>query len=93
MAYIIADYAYWTEAWEYVSEIGETPADTCATLVPYTHKGAAPKPPVKFARKVDAKQILDALRARAQRDWDKHGHLYKANGRRKPQWKVYKVQD
>ena len=91
MAYIIADYAHHTDAWEYVSKIGETPADTWTTLMPFSYKGEDAKEPVKFARKVDAKRILDALRAARQRDWDNHGWYFKAHGRRKPQWKVYKI--
>jgi hypothetical protein len=91
MSYIIAEYAYDREAWEYVSEIGATPDDTWTTRVPHDYKGDEARPPFAFTKKVDAQRILDTLRAARLAEWEKNSHIYKIYGRRKPVWKIYRV--
>lgn len=86
--YIIADYASHTDAWQYVSEIGDTPNDTFYSILPYDHKGDDATPPIKFAKRGDAQRVLDPLRVQEAEYW-RSVRIY---GRRTPKWKIYKVE-
>jgi hypothetical protein len=90
--YIIAEYANNNDAWEFVSSVGETHEDTWTTMMPYNYKGDDHKEPVKFETKVAAQRILDALKAARLSEWEKNRYYYVQYGRKKPQWKIYKVE-
>ena len=90
--YIIADYAYSRDAWEFVSNIGDTPDDLWTTLMPYGYKGDDIKSPVRFETKAAAQRILDALKAARLHEWEKNQYYYMANGRKKPSWKIYPIE-
>jgi len=91
MAYIIADYQHRRDGYEYVCAVGETVEDTWTTTRYYNWNGEAPKPPIQFAKKTDARHILDALKAARLAEWDRNRHYYQEAGRRRPAWKIYKV--
>jgi hypothetical protein len=93
--YIIAEYNYCGDAWEYVSRVGESPDDIWTSMVPYNFKGNPndpPTPPVRFETKAAAQRILDPLKAARLAEWDKNSWYYKSQGRRKPQWKIYSME-
>jgi hypothetical protein len=82
--YIIADYNSHVDAWQYVSEIGQTPKDTFYSIVSYEAENPA-TPPVEFNSRAEAKRVLDPLRVQEDEFW----RQTRAYGRRQPKWKIY----
>lgn len=86
--YIIADYASHSDAWQYVSQIGDTPNDTFYNILPYNYKGDDAALPIKFAKRGDAHRVLDPLRVREAEYWQS-ARIY---GHQMPKWKIYKIE-
>ena len=91
--YIIAEYNYSGDGWEYVSSVGNAPDDIWTTTVPYNFKSDdPPSAPVRFETKAAAQRILDPLKAARLAEWGKNSWYYKAHGRKKPKWKIYSME-
>ena len=52
-----------------------------------------PTPMKFFSTKSEAKEYLDVIKHHRNNDWDKNQYLYMASGYKKPQWKVYEVNE
>ena len=57
----------------------------------YTTEDEQPTKPYAFSKRGDAVFLLDQLKSHRLDDWRRHEHTYRAMGKRKPTWKVYKV--
>ena len=94
--YEIRDYSHQPGWVEYVTNDSESLDDCWTTAKPLDKKEVEKykepfTPPKQFTKKIDAKAYLDALKSARLQEWDKNGWYYKANGRQKPQWKIYPV--
>jgi hypothetical protein len=94
--YEIRDYSHEPGWVSYVSEDTISLQDCWTTTVPVDKKELEkcvelPTAPKQFTKKIEAKEYLDALKSARLQDWNKNGWYYKANGRQKPQWKIYPV--
>ena len=95
--YEIRDYAHEPGWVEYVTDDSISLDDCWTTKKPLDRKEVEryKEPftsPKQFTKKIDAKVYLDALKSARLQEWDQNGWYYKANGRKKPQWKIYSVE-
>jgi len=94
--YEIRDYSHEPGWVSYVNEDTNSLDDCWTTSIPldkneFEKYNQPPTPPKQFARKIDAKMYLDALKSARLQEWNKNGWYYRANGRQKPSWKIYPV--
>lgn len=91
MNYTIKDYNHQPGFVSYVNESSDSPENGWTTTVPMNPSDLkeSPTPPKIFKTKREAKEYLDAVKSGWLSDWEKNSHYYKAQGRRKPQWKIY----
>jgi hypothetical protein len=94
--YEIRDYSYEPGWVSYVSDDTASIVDCWTTSIPLNVKELEKyqepaTPPKQFTKRTEAKEYLDALKSARLQEWNKNGWYYKANGRQKPQWKIYPV--
>lgn len=81
---------------EYVN-VDSNPTDVTSvwtTMVPHNYVPDPAEPatkPLRFAKRVDAVALLDQIKSERLNDWFKNEFMYKRFGKKKPQWKAYKV--
>lgn len=91
MTYTIKDYNFWPGFVSYVNVDSDSPENGWTTTVPLIPSvlKESPTPPKTFNTKAESQEYLDAIKSCSLEDWEKNGWYYKAQGRRKPQWKIY----
>lgn len=88
--YKICDYVHAPDMYSYVNSNTKSPQDGWVTTVPINGKLKQKPTPIKyFFTKKEAEEYLDAIRSQRINDWNKHQHIYKIQGYRKPVWKIY----
>jgi len=91
--YEIRDYSHEPGWVSYVNEDTTSVVDAWTTSIPLGVKEfkEPPTAPKQFTKRTEAKEYLDALKSARLQEWNENGWYYKANGRQKPQWKIYPV--
>ena len=96
--YKICDYNHMPDMCSYINSDTTEPKDGWVTNIPINNKEfnkiKEPPTPIKFfSTKSEAKEYLDIIRHYRNTDWDKNQHLYMVSGYKKPQWKIYEVNE
>ena len=96
--YKICDYNHYPDQYSYINSDTTNPKDGWVTTVPIDKKefNNLKEPPTAikfFSTKSEAKEYLDVIRHYRNNDWDKNQHLYMVSGYKKPQWKIYEVNE
>lgn len=66
------------------------------TWVPYNFTPSdddKPTKPFQFAKRSEAVIILDQIKNSRLADWNKYESQYKIMGKKKPAWKIYKIEE
>lgn len=96
--YKICDYNHMSDMYSYVNQESKTPEDGWVTTIPIDKKKLnkleeKPTPIKFFSTKSEAKEYLDTIKKYRNNDWEKNLYFYKVNGYKKPQWKIYEVNE
>ena len=96
--YKICDYNHYPDQYSYINSDTKDPEDGWVTTVPINKKDflklkETPTPIKLFSTKGEAKEYLDIIKHHRNNDWDKNEHIYRVNGYKKPQWKIYQVNE
>lgn len=64
------------------------------TLIPYNYniENGEPTKPLQFIKRVHALALLDQIKRERLLDWQKNEFIYMRYGKKKPTWKIYKVE-
>ena len=96
--YKICDYNHYPDQYSYINSDTKDPKDGWVSTVPTDNKEfnrlkEKPTPMKFFSTKSEAKEYLDVIKHHRNNDWDQNQHLYMVSGYKKPQWKVYEVNE